>query len=249
MVEVSHDPAAGLFTFAHVDHLSMVTTKKARRFRVISPNQPPSRSSRRTPRLDWVHQFVIILASTDPLVWRRIQVPESYSFWDLHVAIQDAMGWSDCHLHAFKMLTDGERGGVERIGLPAYEFGDERPVRPGWTVHLSDVVRRGDLPMLYEYDFGDDWQHLVMYEGPAAVERGITYPRCVSGARRCPPEDCGGPHGFAELLEAIRDPTHERHDELLEWLGGSFDPESFDASGVRFDDPKKRFKRAFGDRG
>ena len=134
-----------------------------------------------------------------------------------------------------------------RVGLPGEEFGDE-PVRPGWTVSISEVLVTGLLPLLYVYDCGDDWQHVVMYEGPAPRERGATYPRCVSGARRCPPEDCGGPHGYAELLDAIRDPTHERHDELVDWLGGPFDPDVFTASAVGFDDPKKRLKRAFGDR-
>lgn len=220
----------------------------ARRFRVIVPRQASPRVRRRAPKVDWVHQLLIVLADTDPLVWRRIQVPESYSFWDLHVAIQDAMGWLDCHLHEFKVLTDGEPGRVERIGLPMEEFGDDRPLRPGWTVPISDVLVRGLLPMLYLYDFGDDWQHLVMYEGPAPVERGVTYPRCVSGARRCPPEDCGGPHGYAELLKAVVDSSRRRHDELREWLGGNFDPELFDPHAVRFDDPKKRFKKAFGDR-
>jgi len=221
----------------------------ARRFRVIEPKDASSqRVRRRAPKVDWVHQLLIVLADTDPLVWRRVQVPASYSFWDFHVAIQDAMGWSDCHLHEFRVVVDGERGGVERIGLPMQEFGDDRPLRPGWTVPISDVLVRGLLPMLYLYDFGDDWQHVVMYEGPAPVERGVTYPRCVSGARRCPPEDCGGPHGYAELLEAVGHSSHPRHDELREWLGGDFDPESFNARAVRFDNPKKRFKRAFDDR-
>ena len=220
--------------------------RTVRQFRAISAKQASSRAPRRRPKVDWVHQLLIVLPDTDPLIWRRIQVPAAYSFWDLHVAMQDAMGWSDCHLHEFHVVTDAQHGRVERLGLPAEEFGDERPVRPGWTVSISDVLVRGLLPMPYLYDFGDDWQHLLMYEGPVPIERGITYPRCVSGARRCPPEDCSGPHGYVELLDAIRDPTHGRHDELLEWLGGSFDPESFDVAEVRFDDPKERFKRAFG---
>lgn len=217
-------------------------------FRAASSQRRTSRASRSTSKIDWVHQVLIVLADTDPLVWRRIQVPASYSFWDLHVAIQDAMGWFDCHLHEFRLAPEARPGRVVRIGLPGEEFGDETPVRPGWKVPISEVLVQGLLPLLYVYDFGDDWQHVVMYEGPAPRERGVTYPRCVSGARRCPPEDCGGPHGYAELLDAIRDPTHERHDELLEWLGASFDPDLFKSLDVRFDDPKKRLKRALGDR-
>jgi hypothetical protein len=216
--------------------------------RTASAPGTTSRAPRRPTKIDCVHQFLIVLADTDPLVWRRIQVPASYSFWGLHVAIQDAMGWFDCHLHEFRIVPDVQHGSVVRVGVPGEEFGDEPPVRAGWTVPVSEVLVRGILPLLYVYDFGDDWQHAVMYEGPAPKERGVTYPSYVSGARRCPPEDCGGPHGYAELLDAIRDPTHERHDELLEWLGGSFDADLFRASDVRFDDPKKRLKRAFGDR-
>jgi hypothetical protein len=191
-----------------------------------------------------VHQFLIVLPNTDPPVWRRIQVPESYSFWDLHVAIQDAMGWLDCHLHEFRVMVDSKTGRLARFGIPIDDSFGQPPVQPDWTVAVSDVVRRGDLPMLYVYDFGDDWRHAVMYEGGVQLDGGAQYPRCVAGARKCPPEDCGGVHGYIELLEAIRDPKHERHSELLEWLGGGFDPDDFDRRKIRFDDPKKRWKKA-----
>jgi hypothetical protein len=199
----------------------------------------------RRPRADWVHQFLIVLVNTDPLVWRRIQVPEHYSFWDLHVAIQDAMGWLDCHLHEFRVPVDSRAGRVERFGIPVDDALEQTPVRPDWTVKVSSVVGKADLPTLYLYDFGDDWRHMIMYEGAAQLERRAMYPHCVSGARKCPPEDCGGAHGYVEFLEAIRDPKHTRHAELLNWVGGSFDPDAFDASKIRFDDPQKRWKAAF----
>lgn len=205
----------------------------------------PASSPKRRPPVDWVHQFLIVLPSTDPLVWRRIQIPESYSFWDLHVAIQDAMGWLDCHLHEFRIVLDFKSGRIGRFGISVDDMLEQPPVQPDWTVKVTDVVSRGDLPILYVYDFGDDWRHAVMYEGGVQLDRSATYPRCISGARKCPPEDCGGVHGYEELLEAIRDPKHERHSELLEWLGGSFDPDDFDATTVTFDDPKERWKNAF----
>ncbi len=195
-----------------------------------------------------MHQFLIILANTDPVVWRRIQVPESCSFWDLHVAIQDAMGWLDCHLHEFRVTIDSRdsRGGrVERFGIPVDDALEQPRVQPDWTVKVSAVMGRNDLPILYAYDFGDDWQHMIMCEGAAQREHHTTYPRCVSGARRCPPEDCGGAHGYVEFLEAVRNPGHERHIELLEWVGGSFDPDVFDATSIHFDDPQTRWKAAF----
>lgn len=192
-----------------------------------------------------MHQFLIVLQGTDPLVWRRIQIPESYSFWDLHVAIQDAMGWLDCHLHEFRVVLDSKSGPVGRFGIPVDDMPEQPPVQPDWRVNVSDTIRRGDLPILYVYDFGDDWRHIVMYEGGVPLERGAKYPRCVSGARKCPPEDCGGVDGYTEFLEAIRDPRHERHAELVEWIGEHFDPDDFDASQLRFDDPKKRWTDAF----
>lgn len=202
-------------------------------------------AGRHRPTAESVHQFLVVLTGTDPLVWRRVQVPDSYSFWDLHVAIQDAMGWLDCHLHEFMVTLDAKAGRIGRFGIPVDDMLEQPPVQPDWTVKVRDVLRRGDLPMLYTYDFGDDWRHIVMYEGGAQRDRQVRYPRCVSGARACPPEDCGGVHGYAEFLEAIRDPKHERHEELINWIGGSFDPDDFDATTITFDDPKKRWKTAF----
>lgn len=203
-----------------------------------------SRAAPRRPKREvgWVHQFLIVLSNTDPVVWRRIQVPEDYSFWDLHVAIQDAMGWLDYHLHEFTVVHP-KRGRVERLGIPD----DERPEarRPDWKVAVSEYVTDGGPPLLYLYDFGDDWYHVVMYEGAVPTEPSVTYPRCVSGARRCPPEDCGGVHGYANFLEAIKDTNHPEHSELVQWAGGSFEPEGFDSRKVVFEDPSERWKIAF----
>jgi len=120
-----------------------------------------------------VHQFLVVLANTDQLVWRRIQVPESYSFWDLHVAIQDAMGWLACHLHEFRVVIESTAGRVQRFGIPVDESLEQPPVRPDWTVKVSSVVGKADLPMLYVYDFGDGWHHVVMHEGGVQRQRSV----------------------------------------------------------------------------
>ena len=99
----------------------------------------PARSSKRRPPVDWVHQFLIVLPNTDPLVWRRIQIPESYSFWDLHVAIQDAMGWLDCHLHEFRVVLDSKTGRLTRLGIPIDDSFGQPPVQPDWTVKISNA--------------------------------------------------------------------------------------------------------------
>lgn len=206
-----------------------------------------SRVAKRRKAPTGVHQFLIVLKGTDPLVWRRIQVPEDYSFWDLHVAIQDAMGWLDYHLHEFR-LTDPS-GTLVSIGIPSDEESPDRPVLPGWEIRLASFFERSGWhapPAMYAYDFGDDWEHALLHEGMLMAEESTAYPRCLAGARRCPPEDCGGVHGYAEFLEAIADPKHPDHEQMREWAG-PFDPDDFNPAKVKFDDPGKRWKKAFRD--
>ena len=192
-------------------------------------------------------QFLVVLLKTNPLIWRRIQVPAVDSFWDLHVAIQDAMGWQDYHLHEFR-IAHPQRGTLERLGIPDPEFPEERPCSPDWEVPLAEYFNWESLsaapPALYLYDFGDDWHHSVTFEDllPSGAGR---YPRCVAGARACPPEDCGGIHGFDEFLDAIGNPRHPDHAERVEWAGGSYNPEAFEPAQVVFDNPQQRWKKAF----
>ena len=197
----------------------------------------------RNARLEAVCQFLIVLANTDPLVWRRIQVPERYSFWDLHVAIQDAMGWLDYHLHEFTVVTSST-GRVKRIGIPDDEMPDERPCVAGWRIPIARYLTHGTDPVRYRYDFGDNWEHILEFEDVVSHDGG-PYPRCVAGAGACPPEDVGGVHGYTEFLKTIHDRDHPEHDETLQWVGGSFDPRTFRADSVTFDDPRERWENAF----
>ena len=189
-------------------------------------------------------QYLVVLAGTDPLVWRRIQVPATYSFWDLHVAIQDAMGWLDYHLHEFRIL-DPRSGTEMRLGIPDEDFPAERPVTADWTEFPLDYTRGRPHQIEYIYDFGDHWHHAVVFEDFVDEDRPGKRPRCIGGGGACPPEDCGGPHGYAELLAILDDPTHPEHEEYMEWAGGPIDPASFSADAIRFDDPKKRWELAF----
>jgi hypothetical protein len=193
-----------------------------------------------------VYQFKVALLDVRPTVWRRVQVPSTYSFWGLHVAIQDSMGWLDCHLHEFQ-ITDPQTAEPARIGIPdADAIEDEPSVSPGWSVPVSGYFSPGNRSALYTYDFGDDWHHTVDLEDILPGLAGIRYPICTGGERRCPPEDVGGPHGYREFLRAIRNPKHAEHDSYLEWVGGAFDPDSFEPTRVRFDSPRTRWKIAFG---
>lgn len=191
-----------------------------------------------------VHQFLIVLANTDPLVWRRIQVPEGYSFWDLHVAIQDVMGWSDSHLHDFEVV-DPSAGVKVRLGIPHEDALGGKPPAPDWEAFVSDYCLEGSPPALYIYDFGDDWRHAVIYEGMKPPAPAASYPRCIGGANAGPPEDVGGVHGFEAFKTAVSDPSNPNHKQMLEWVGGTYDPTAFDPAAVRFDDPQERWQKAF----
>ncbi len=187
-----------------------------------------------------VLQFKVTLRGVKPPVWRRIVVPESYSFWELHVAIQDAMGWTDTHLHVFEVMHPLYCELVQ-IGLPD-DGGFEGETLPGWKQKISAYFPRDGARARYVYDFGDGWEHAVVLEKRLPAEKGGAYPACTAGRRRCPPEDCGGAWGYEELLEAIREPGHERHVELTEWIADDFDPEAFDPGAVIFENPRERFR-------
>ena len=197
-------------------------------------------------KYDQVYQFKITLKGTKPPIWRRILVPETYTFWDLHVAIQDAMGWDDYHLHEFTLLSP-KTGRKVKIGIPSDEdadFGWE--VLAEWNQKIAHYFSSENSKADYVYDFGDGWEHSIKLEKILPRETGVAYPRCIDGRGACPPEDCGGIGGYAEFLEAIGDPANELHEDMLDWVGGSFDPDDFDPNDVEFEDPDSRFKLAFG---
>lgn len=171
----------------------------------------------------------ISLLDTEPLIWRRLLIPEHYSLYDLHVAIQDAMGWKDSHLFQF-LIGDYQSG--RRIGVPDPDFEDE--TEEAWEVGIKEVCSPNMGKFTYEYDFGDSWIHSVEFEDFTPKVKGTRYPICEDGANTCPPEDCGGTMGFEDFKEAAADNSHEDHDSLLEWYGGPFDPTAFDASKIKF---------------
>jgi hypothetical protein len=197
-------------------------------------------------KYDQVYQFKITLKGTKPPIWRRILVPETYTFWDLHVAIQDAMGWDDYHLHEFTLLSP-KTGRKVKIGIPSDEDADFGwKVLADWNQKIAHYFSSENSKADYVYDFGDGWEHSIKLEKILPRETGVAYPRCIDGRGACPPEDCGGIGGYAEFLEAIGDPANELHEDMLDWVGGSFDPDDFEPNDVEFEDPDSRFKLAFG---
>ena len=179
------------------------------------------------PVTERLYQFKITLLESSPPIWRRIQVKQC-TLDKLHQHIQLAMGWTNSHLHQFKI--DGERYGDPELidaGFEDFECVDSTVTK------ISKVVPQEGrrFQFTYEYDFGDGWEHEVLFEGCLRAEKGGRYPVCVEGERSCPPEDVGGVGGYAEFLAAIADPDDEQHDDFVEW-GGDFDPETFDAEKV-----------------
>ncbi len=195
----------------------------------------------------WVFQFEIALQGIEPTIWRRIQVPDSYTFWDLHCAITDSLGWLDYHLHMFT-IKNPKTGKTDQIGSPDDEGFDEPQTLPCWEHPLGEYFTEENTTCDYLYDFGDDWHHSVILEKPLPKEEGVIYPRCIGGERACPPEDVGGPPGYKQFLKSAAYLNAAEHDDVMKWVGGSFDPEWFDLSLVRFGDPRKRFGVAYCDK-
>jgi hypothetical protein len=187
-----------------------------------------------------VYQFKITLKDIAPPVWRRILVPENYTFFDLHCAIQDAMGWTDSHLHEFRTISP-RREEVKYIRLP-----DEDAEEPFFREHeekISDWFSlEKNTKINYDYDFGDSWEHLIELEKILPAEAKVKYPVCLDGKRACPPEDCGGIPGYEDLIEIMKNHKHPEYKEMKEWLGGILDPEAFNIQEIEFENPQKRFK-------
>ena len=181
-----------------------------------------------------IFQFKISLQGVKPPVWRRILISDESTFWDLHVAIQDAMGWQDCHLHAFRLPT-GE------VGIPDDYGFDDMETRPGWKISVSKEMKAGNS-VKYEYDFGDGWIHKITLEKILKPDPALEYPVCIAGKRACPPEDCGGPYGYGNLLDILSNPKHPEHEEYKEWLDDEFESEAFSPEAVCFHDPAQRLK-------
>ena len=194
------------------------------------------------------YRFKIELLEIEPLIWRLIEVPSTYNFWDLHVAIQDSMGWLDYHLHSFTLCQPRKRKPV-LIGIPDDEFEDN--TLPGWKVSLNQFFKEPGDEATYDYDFGDGWHHRIVLEGIYLQEKEKKYPSCLDGKRACPPEDCGGIPGYYNLLEILGNKRHEEHGDMIHWLKGHaknyypYDTEDFDPNRVKFWNPKKRWKMAF----
>lgn len=172
---------------------------------------------------DVIFQLKITLKGSKPPIWRRVLVKNSINLTELHKTIQRSMGWYNSHLHQFIV-------GHEYYGEPMPDF--DFDVEDESKVLLKHVLNQPKKKIIYEYDFGDSWEHEVLLEKIIAEVADTQYPQCIKGKGACPPEDVGGVWGYAEFLETIKDKNHPEHEEMLEWVGGDFDPIEFDLDEV-----------------
>ncbi|MGC9358242.1 MAG: plasmid pRiA4b ORF-3 family protein [Anaerolineae bacterium] len=163
----------------------------------------------------------IALQYTKPPIWRRILVSSNVTLGRLHDIIQTVFDWSDAHLHQFIV-------GDTYYGVPHPDYGGWIEIHDERQVRLREVAPGEGSRFVYEYDFGDSWQHLVLVEEVLPASPGIRYPVCIKGRRACPPEDIGGIPGYYMFLEAMEDPDHPEHGRYVEWFGEDFDPDEFD---------------------
>lgn len=171
----------------------------------------------------YVLQIKITLCGIEPAIWRRLRVRSDITLEQLHDIVQIAMGWQNMHLHLFSLR--GREYGRSGPKLGGSIYNEREAV-------LGELVDEGER-ILYVYDFGDDWNHELEIEAVRQVGPNERLPCCIGGARACPPEDCGGPPGYAHLLEALAEPENPEHAELLNWLGDDFNPEAFNADAAR----------------
>lgn len=168
----------------------------------------------------------VSLDDIEPRVWRSLEVPADYHLGEVHRTLNAAMGWLDYHLHDFDI--EGRR-----YGVPDTDWSIEGDATiPEETVLLGDLFAVGVRTFKYTYDFGDDWRHTVTLDGIGPAEEGMFYPRCIAGEHAAVPEDCGGIPGFEGFVEAMADPGHPEHADMIHWYGCEYDVDDFDVSAI-----------------
>ena len=187
----------------------------------------PKSDLKRTDASQAIYQIKVTLLGSEPPIWRRLLVPLDMTLAHLHHVVQAAMGWHDDHMHEFLI-------GRRRFGAP--EPRDSFMGGPACIneakVGIAEVLTRVGSKAEYTYDFGDSWEHVIKVEKVLTAAAGVIYPLCTDGKSNAPPEDCGGIGGFYNMLEAISDPNHPEHEDIKDWMGADFDPESFSLDAV-----------------
>ncbi len=178
---------------------------------------------------DKILQVQIALKGFKPKIWRKILIPSDLLLVDIHKIIQTTMGWTNSHLHQF--IKDRTFYSIKyKDDFTCNEMNNIDYKKK--KIRLSDLLKTEKDKIIYEYDFGDGWEHEIILEKILPVDNKVKYPICMSGKMHCPPEDCGGIWGYSDLLEILKQPDHEEYESSIEWLGDDFDPEYFDKDEV-----------------
>lgn len=172
-----------------------------------------------------IYQVKVVLQGIEPAIWRRLQIPADLFLHDFHKVLQTAMGWENQHLHMF-------RKGRKMFGQSDDEFVSNPNFLDYTIVRVNDLLRKTGDEMVYQYDMGDDWRHTITLEKEITPDPMEYYPLCTGGARECPPEDCGGPGGYAEMVKAVRDPSNPQHKFFKALFPEGLDPEYFDLEEI-----------------
>jgi len=177
------------------------------------------------------YQLQVVLNGSQPTIWRRLQVPGTANLGWLHAVLQVAMGWTNSHLHQFICAEP-------MYSAPSAELEQSQgdpPILDESKFTVAELLKNVHEGLVYEYDFGDSWRHIVTVEKILPVDASTTATAvCLAGSRACPPEDCGGIWGYAELLKGLENRKHPEHHSMKEWLGRPFDAESFDAAKANY---------------
>ncbi len=175
-----------------------------------------------------IYQIQIALKNSKPKIWRRVLIPSDLLLSDLHKITQTTMGWANSHLHQFikdRTFYSVKHPGDDMWGMDNVDYKKKK-------TRISDLLKVEKDKMTYEYDFGDNWEHDIILEKILPIDEKTTYPICLTGKMNCPPDDCGGVWGYADMLEILKQPTHEEYENYVEWLGDDFDPIFFDIDEV-----------------
>lgn len=174
-----------------------------------------------------IYRLRVSLVDLDPEIWRTVDVPSSFKLIEFHIVIQILMNWENSHLWNFVVEND-------EYTDPSYLenfYGDSAP-KDATKIKLLDALRNPKDSIEYIYDFGDNWVHSIVLEDISEKDPKTSYPICISGEFAAPPEDCGGPMGFCDLMEIMNDPEHEEYESVKEWLGDDYNPHDFDLKSI-----------------
>jgi hypothetical protein len=176
-----------------------------------------------------VYQLKITLSGSKPPIWRRFLVDSEVKLSKLHTVIQEVMGWYDCHLHQYSQKGVYYVMSSEDIDFSPFP---EQQTLLEKKYKLSQVLVKPKDKIIYEYDFGDGWDHTLVLEKILDRDPKTRTPVCLGGAGACPPEDCGGIHGYYNMLKILKNTDDPEYDETLYWLGEGFDPDELEIEEI-----------------